>query len=449
MLAVEAIKAALRQGSQKRDFQQALRNVLAAPEEHRFDDIYGPLAEELVRERQKRTAYLPRQEPATYHQWGDDLDAGSVQQMDQACALPISFRGALMADAHQGYGLPIGGVLAVEGAVIPYAVGMDIGCRMKLSVLDWPVDSLQQRREELIRALEKETRFGVGAKFTTPRQHEVMDDDWSVSPVTQQFKDHAWRQLGTSGSGNHFVEFGILTVQEQSLDLERGEYLALLSHSGARGTGAEVAKHYSRQAMELHPELPKELQRLSWLDLASPAGQEYWQAMELMGRYSSANHELIHRHIVRALGARIVADVENHHNFAWKERHFDRDVVVHRKGATPASEGTLGVIPGSMGTPGYVVRGLGEPDSLCSASHGAGRLMSRKAAKARFTWAQAREFLQQRQVELLSAGLDEVPMAYKDIETVMEAQQDLVHALARFDPRLVKMAPSGVAPRNP
>jgi tRNA-splicing ligase RtcB len=358
-----------------------------------------------------------------------------------------------MPDAHVGYGLPIGGVLATDEAVIPYAVGVDIACRMKLTVLDLPVRALADDQARLTRALERETRFGMGATFRSPRQHEVMDADWRITKVTAKLKDRAWSQLGTSGSGNHFVEFGRLTVVDASVGLPPGEYAALLSHSGSRGSGAQVAQHYSRLARELHPELPKDLAHLAWLDLPTEAGQEYWAAMELMGRYAAANHALIHAHVTRTLGVDVRLDIENHHNFAWRERHRlpdgrEAEVIVHRKGATPAGAGVLGIIPGSMGTPGYVVRGRGVEASLNSASHGAGRRMSRTRAKASLTWAAAQRFLRDRGVTLISAGLDEVPMAYKDIDEVMAAQGDLVEPLARFEPRLVKMAPSGEPPED-
>jgi tRNA-splicing ligase RtcB len=280
-----------------------------------------------------------------------------------------------------------------------------------------------------------------------------MDADWNVTGVTTRMKDRAWAQLGTSGSGNHFVEFGLLTVLDAAAGLSPGKYLALLSHSGSRGTGAQVADHYSRLAREQHPELPKPLSHLAWLELSSEVGQEYWAAMELMGRYAAANHALIHAHLARALGVEVLLDIENHHNFAWRERHrladgTDAEVIVHRKGATPAGVGVLGIIPGSMGTPGYVVRGRGVPASLNSASHGAGRRMSRTKAREMFTWDATLRFLRERGVTLLSAGLDEVPMAYKDIDDVMAAQRDLVEPLARFEPRLVKMAPSGEPPED-
>jgi tRNA-splicing ligase RtcB len=400
-----------------------------------------------------RKGFVPRAEPAPYRVWGEGLEPDALNQMKNACKLPVAAAGALMPDAHVGYGLPIGGVLATDNAVIPYAVGVDIACRMKMTVLDLPLSALERDRTRLTKALERETRFGVGGSFTSPRQHEVMDADWRVTRLTATLKDRAWSQLGTSGSGNHFVEYGVLTVLDAAVGLQPGKYVALLSHSGSRGTGAQIAQHYSKVAREAHPELPQELAHLAWLDLASQEGQEYWAAMELMGRYAAANHALIHSHIRRALGVDVRLDVENHHNYAWRERHRlpdgrEREVIVHRKGATPAGAGVLGIIPGSMGTPGYVVRGKGSAASLNSAAHGAGRRMSRRRAKETFTWDQAQRFLKERGVTLLSAGLDEVPMAYKDIEKVMAAQDDLVERLARFEPKLVKMAPSGEPPED-
>jgi tRNA-splicing ligase RtcB (3'-phosphate/5'-hydroxy nucleic acid ligase) len=430
-----------------------LRRVADAPEGFVADPTYGELAQLLVQYAATGRLFVPREAPAPYQVWGENLEATALEQMKNACNLPVAAAGALMPDAHVGYGLPIGGVLATHDAVIPYAVGVDIACRMKMTVLDLPTSTLEDGQERLVKALERETRFGVGGSFKARRQHDVMDADWRVTSLTASLKDRAWAQLGTSGSGNHFVEFGVVTVLNPAAGLPEGEYLALLSHSGSRGTGAQIAGHYSKVAREAHPELPQALSHLAWLDLSSEAGQEYWHAMELMGRYAAANHALIHAHIARALGVEVLLDLENHHNYAWRERHqlpdgTEREVIVHRKGATPAGAGVLGIIPGSMGTPGYVVRGKGSPASLNSAAHGAGRRMSRTRAKEMFTWDMAQKFLRARNVTLLSAGLDEVPMAYKDIEEVMAAQQDLVEPLARFEPRLVKMAPSGEPPED-
>ncbi len=386
---------------------------------------------------------------APYRQWGEDLEPQSVRQLQNACKLPVAVRGALMPDAHLGYGLPIGGVLATRNAVIPYAVGVDIACRVKMTVLDLPADLPDRKEKPLTDAIHTETRFGIGASFEKKRRsHPVLDEDWSFTKLTAGLRDKAWAQLGTSGSGNHFVEFGQLDIENDSLGLEPGRYLALLSHSGSRGAGATIAGHYSRLAMKQHPELPKELKHLAWLDLDTEEGQDYWKSMELMGRYAAANHACIHRHMAAHLGAEVLLDLENHHNFAWKETHDGEEVIVHRKGATPAGEGVLGIIPGSMASSTYVVRGKGNDESLHSAAHGAGRVMSRTQAKKTLRWQDANAQLADRGVKLLSAGLDEVPAVYKNIDEVMAAQRDLVEPLARFQPRIVKMAPAGERPED-
>ncbi len=444
-LAQRSLAAARQSGTRKQDLGGLLTKVWSMPEDYQDAPHVGELARALMEHKESAAHFVAREVPAPYRQWGVDLEPQSVQQMMHACELPIAVRGALMPDAHLGYGLPIGGVLATKGAVIPYAVGVDIACRVKLSVLDLPVERLQEDGETLTKVLLDETRFGIGAHFTTRRQHDVMDRDWSVTPTTNRLKDKAWSQLGSSGGGNHFVEYGAYTVDHDGLGIPAGTYLALLSHSGSRGTGASVCQEYSQRAMLRHPGLPKELKHLAWLDLDSEDGQEYWAAMSLMGHYAAGNHACIHRHIVDALGAEVLLDVENHHNFAWKEEHEGEEVVVHRKGATPAGAGVLGIIPGSMATPAYVVRGLGQPESLNSAAHGAGRVMSRKQAYRTLQWSDAQAFLRERGVTLLAAGLDEVPAVYKDINQVMAAQADLVEPLARFQPKLVRMADGGPA----
>ena len=383
----------------------------------------------------------------TYQTWGADIEAEARAQMDAAINLPISVAGALMPDAHVGYGLPIGGVLATDNAVIPYGVGVDIACRMMMTVFDVPPEVLQSEGATYRSAIEKNTRFGVGSEWKTPRQHDVMDEDWGVSPVTRSIKDRAHRQLGTSGSGNHFVEFGEVTFPEKAAGVPPGTYLALLSHSGSRNAGAQVASYYTRLAKKAHPELRGASANLAWLDMDAEGG-EYWAAMELMGKYASANHHLIHGGIIDFLGYPILKQIENHHNFAWRETHRGRTVIVHRKGATPAEKGVLGIIPGSMASPGFIVEGKGNPASLNSSAHGAGRRMSRAAASRSFSWSETRAYLTRQDVTLISAGLDEAPWAYKDIALVMSAQDDLVRVLARFMPRLVKMAPSGERPED-
>lgn len=252
--ALDAVKQAAQSGLKKTVMREQVAAVVAAPSDFSEDRLWGGMASSLVDVFHAQSRFVGREQPAPWRQWGDDLEAGAVSQMGNACTLPISVRGALMPDAHQGYGLPIGGVLATQNSVIPYAVGVDIACRMKLSVLDMPVSALEGQPDRLRGAIERETQFGVGASFRRPRQHPVMDDDWTVSSITLKNRDRAWKQLGTSGSGNHFVEFGTLTLERDDLGLSAGTYLALLSHSGSRQRRRGVAiERFARRRSQDEP----------------------------------------------------------------------------------------------------------------------------------------------------------------------------------------------------
>jgi len=442
-LAIQAIQTLVRDSESTRNgIKDRLKLVAENPRLFVGDPVLDALARELL-QRPDEPAEI--REPLKYRTWGDNIDDGAHHQMQQACQIPMAVGAALMPDAHVGYGLPIGGVLATEGVVIPYAVGVDIACRMKISVLDMPPESLERRFEHYRSALENGTRFGVGSEHKKPQDHSVLDEDWSITRITRENKDRARKQLGTSGSGNHFAEFGVLTLTERcdELNLDAGQYVALLTHSGSRGPGASVCSTYSAIARQQQPKKYQHFDRLAWLEMSSQAGQEYWAAMNLMGQFAAANHAVIHRLVTSLLGARVLADVENHHNFAWKEIHSGREVIVHRKGATPAAAGVLGVIPGSMADPAFIVRGKGHPESLNSASHGAGRVMSRTKAIGQFNFRAVQKSLAQRGIRILSAGADEVPMVYKNIEQVMNEQSDLVESVARFDPKIVKMCGDG------
>src|SRR5438067_7596521 len=295
---MEFISRYILKGLDKAKLAQELEAVVRNPAFFADDELRGEFAKALV-----RCGRAIREAPDPWRQWGEGLEPEAINQMGRACQLPVAVAGALMPDAHVGYGLPIGGVLATDNAVIPYAVGVDIACRMKMTVFDRKVNTIAGQKDRLANIIESETRFGMGCEFKHRREHEVMDEDWSVSPVTEKLRDKAWAQLGTSGSGNHFVEFGAFTVEQNDLGLEPGEYLALLTHSGSRGTGAQVCDFSSKRAMARHEHLPKELKHLAWLSLDDADGQEYWAAMNLMGRYAAANHALIHQHIGRKLGA--------------------------------------------------------------------------------------------------------------------------------------------------
>ncbi|PUZ22750.1 RNA-splicing ligase RtcB [Chitinophaga parva] len=372
---------------------------------------------------------------------GKQIDSNAKQQMQLALQLPIALQGALMPDAHGGYGLPIGGVLATDNAVIPYAVGVDIGCRMALTIFGENDKYLVRYAHRLKEALGEHTHFGMEGSLAQRQEHAVMDDPlFNSSALVKSLQGKAYRQLGTSGGGNHFVEFGSIELYEgNSLSLPAGQYTALLSHSGSRGLGAAIAMHYSQLAQQVC-KLPREAQNLAWLDMQSEEGQAYWAAMTLAGNYAKACHDRIHANLARALGLQALVTVENHHNFAWKETLANgQEAIVHRKGATPAHAGQMGFIPGSMVDPGYLVRGKGVAQALQSASHGAGRTLSRKRAKESITVSSLKKLLAQYQVTLIGGSTEEAPAAYKDIETVMELQADLVAVEGRFLPRMVRM----------
>jgi tRNA-splicing ligase RtcB len=377
----------------------------------------------------------------------ENIEKGALDQMNMAMRLPVSIAGALMPDAHQGYGLPIGGVLATRNAIIPYGVGVDIGCRMALSIFDISETHFLENAAFYKKILLEHTRFGSGNGFEAGKrvEHAVLDrPEFKLTNFIYALKDRAYHQLGSSGSGNHFVEWGIIEFAERdaALGIEKGKYLALLTHSGSRGMGAMIAGYYTKLAKSLC-KLPPAAANLAYLDMNSEAGQEYWLAMNLAGDYASACHEVIHQKMALSTGATLLAKVENHHNFAWKEILNGEELIVHRKGATPASKGVMGIIPGSMTAPGFLVRGLGKTEAVNSASHGAGRQMSRTQAIKNIKKAEFKAILKNMGVTLIGAGLDEAPMAYKDIRKVMAAQEDLVSTVATFYPKMVRMADDG------
>lgn len=420
------------------DMVALLKQVLENPAAFAEDEKLKPLVSELM----KKSEYIPLTAGKPYTIFGGEaIEQGALDQMETAMRLPVAVAGALMPDAHQGYGLPIGGVLATTGAVIPYGVGVDIGCRMCMTIYDLPVSILEEKKERIKKLLLQNSRFGL-ATFENPMEHEVIDRrEFAELEILRELKDGAWKQLGSSGGGNHFVEFGMVEIRAPLADhnLAARTYVGVLSHSGSRGLGANIARHYTKIAMETC-KLPSQAKHLAWLDLDSEAGQEYWLAMNLAGDYASACHHQIHKRMAAALGQTPLARVENHHNFAWKEKDsFGNEFIVHRKGATPAAAGVFGIIPGSMATPGFIVEGRGEVTSLNSASHGAGRTMSRTKAKQTILPGQVRKALKHAGVELIGSGVDEAPMAYKDIHRVMEYQKHLVEVKGSFMPRIVRM----------
>jgi tRNA-splicing ligase RtcB (3'-phosphate/5'-hydroxy nucleic acid ligase) len=433
----------------KNEAMGLLKKILEAPVEYTNDAVLGLIAQQLIPKAPVDGAEISlNQQGVHFSVFGaEHIEEGAMHQMYQAAKLPVSVAGALMPDAHAGYGLPIGGVLATENAVIPYGVGVDIGCRMCLSIFDIDPKELQQREAFFTRELLEATLFGSGAQFKQASDHEVMDREaFFEIPLLKNLHGRAWKQLGSSGSGNHFAEFGVITVPEKDaiLGVEPGNYVGLLSHSGSRALGANIANHYTKIAKQKR-RLPGEANNLAWLSMDEQEGIEYWMAMNLAGDYASACHHIIHEKIAKQLGRKPMKMVENHHNFAWKEMYEGKEVIVHRKGATPAGKNVLGIIPGSMTADGFVVKGKGEAAAINSASHGAGRKMSRTKAMASITQQDLKAILAMHGVKLLGGGLDEAPHAYKDINTVMNSQTALVDIVGKFTPKIVKM--DGTAPK--
>jgi tRNA-splicing ligase RtcB len=268
-----------------------------------------------------------------------------------------------------------------------------------------------------------------------------MDDPlWDELPHLRALKPKAWAQLGSSGGGNHFADLMIGEVLQETpwLPLPKGaSFTALLTHSGSRGTGHKLATRYiglaETETAATTRGIPKGYE---WLALDGEAGQEYWRVMELMGRYAQANHQLIHRHFMRRAGLTPLAQLENHHNFAWREPD---GTVLHRKGATPAETGRPGLIPGSSGTASYVVEGKGNPAALHSSPHGAGRPFSRSEAKRRHDQPFVDAWMAEQDIATVGLAPDETLLAYKNIETVMAHAGELVTTVAKMRPVAVLM----------
>jgi tRNA-splicing ligase RtcB len=348
-----------------------------------------------------------------------------------------------MPDAHLGYALPIGGVVALDNAVSPHFVGFDIACRMTATILDTTPKELIKHQKYLSKSLQEVTSFGLGAGFKGKdvREHEVMEDDmWRAIPKLKELKPLAQEQLGSSGGGNHFADLMIGEITEDTdwLKLNKGdEFVALVTHSGSRGTGHKVATYYSRLAKDWAKYNVKGIPKgYEWLPLNTPQGLEYWMAMQLMGDYAQANHHLMHDYFLETVYGVNVQRIENHHNFAWLEE----GEIIHRKGATPAGVGDVGIIPGSMGTNSYIVEGLGNKASLNSSAHGAGRYVSRTKAKKLHDEDAHRRHVRHHEIQTIGVEADESYQAYKDIERVMELQAGtLVKPVAKMFPRVVIM----------
>jgi len=418
------------------------KKVFDSPDSYSDDEVWSKLADEFIEMPTElfETTELQSEDDVELNVFGRPLiKSNAYLQMKTAMKLPVVRKAALMPDSHLGYGLPIGGVLATENTVIPFAIGMDIGCRMSLTLYDVTERFFNMHTHKFKQSILENTVFGLDKVIDKTQEHAFLDRDvFNQTALLKKLKSKAAQQLGSSGSGNHFVEWGLVEIRDGLDGVKAGNYIGLLAHSGSRGFGASIAKFYSDLAKDSSG-LPHNMRHLAWLDLNEEAGQEYWMSMNLAGDYAKACHDQIHKNVIKQLGLKPICKIENHHNFAWKEKVDGKELIVHRKGSTPAGKDVLGIIPGSMTDPGFIVKGKGNVDSIYSASHGAGRKHSRKETTQRNTKSEMRKQLSQHKVTLLGGALDESPFAYKSLERVMSYQEDLVDTVGKFVPRIVRM----------
>lgn len=373
---------------------------------------------------------------------GVDFDPATISQMYDALKMPVAVQGALMPDGHKGYGLPIGGVIALDNAVWPGGVGYDIACRVSITIFHpdqlSPAD-VRKNRGQFLADMQAVSHFGPDNP-PWRRDHRVLEHPlWKTDPILRGLLPKAAAQLGTSGAGNHFVDLMIGRSKSDLLAIGDGqEFVALVTHSGSRGVGHAFAEHYIKVAEQETAKravgVPK---GYGWLGLDTEAGQAYWAGMELMGEYAQANHHLIHQEFVKRIGLdRAYLFFENHHNFAWRED----GLVVHRKGATPARLGQYGIIPGSVADYAYLVQGRGNRASLFSASHGAGRNFSRTEAIKQFDASASNKRMAEWGVLAHGVAQDESFHAYKPMSQVMPNQEGiLVDVKAVLQPAVVLM----------
>ena len=381
--------------------------------------------------------------------WCPEIEDNAMKQIDNLAQLPFVFkRVVILPDAHMGFGMPIGAVIATQGVVIPHAVGSDVACgvcAVKTSLTEINTDTLKKIMGEI----RKVVPVGFGRHKEKQNEHLMpmeMEDGWLEGvPIVKREYNNALLSLGSLGSGNHFIS------------IEKGSdgHIWIMIHSGSRNLGYQVAKHYNELAIELNEkyfsQVPKEWE-LAFLPLDSQEGQNYLREMQYCVDYAYANRKLMMDRIIEIFYKNTDCHLLNlkeqqpngminiAHNYANLENHFGQNVLVHRKGATQAKKGQIGIIPGSQGTTSYITEGLGNPESLCSCAHGAGRTMGRKQAQRELNLADEIKRLDDKGIIHSIRGikdLDEAPSAYKNVEEVMENQKDLVKVLVSLSPLAV------------
>ncbi|MDH3975233.1 MAG: RtcB family protein [Deltaproteobacteria bacterium] len=379
--------------------------------------------------------------------WCGEIEDGALKQAEDLAKHPAIFKHvALMPDCHQGYGMPIGGVIACEDAVIPNAVGVDIGCGMGAVKTDLPVtETSRELIRQIVTRVKELVPCGEGKAHKKKQDWNGFDEKIENPQDRKWYSEHIWklanRNLGTLGGGNHFIE------------LQEGDdgYVWLMIHSGSRNLGYQIARYYNQVAMSLNDKLKSKIPNkdLAFLPLSSKEGKAYITDMNFALDYAKENRRRIMESFKEALSesfpdTEFECPINIHHNYAGIENHFGKNVWVHRKGATSARTNEAGIIPGSMGSPSYIVEGLGSSDSFTSCSHGAGRAMGRNEASRRLSVEECNEAMEgivfdrwnkvRHGKEKGSHDLGEAPQAYKDIDTVIESELDLIKPLVKLRP---------------
>jgi tRNA-splicing ligase RtcB (3'-phosphate/5'-hydroxy nucleic acid ligase) len=370
--------------------------------------------------------------------WGDPVFPEALKQLDNARATGAE-RLALMADHHVGYGVPIGGVVAYRHRISPSGVGYDIACGNKAVRLDAIGYKVKAKINPIMDDVFKKISFGVGRANNEEVDHELFDDEAWKLPFLKQFKDKARTQLGTVGSGNHYVDIFIDDADEVWVGV----------HFGSRGLGHSIATHF----IEIAKANGNIEEGITWLSTEKPEGQEYLEAMRIAGEYAYAGRDWVCAKVAKIIGAKVVEEVHNHHNFAWKETHDGDDFYVVRKGATPAFPGQRGFVGGSMGDNSVILEGVDSEESrlaLYSTVHGAGRVMSRSKAKGKkgeeglISREEMFKWIRRVGVALRGSDVDEAPQAYKRLDRVLAHHANTVKIIRTLTPIGVAMAGSDI-----
>ncbi|MBS1712231.1 MAG: RtcB family protein [Armatimonadetes bacterium] len=362
-------------------------------------------------------------------------DPGAVAQIKNARETGAAHT-ALMGDHHVGYGVPIGGVVAYHELVSPSAVGYDIACGNKAVLTDARAEDVRQKIRSIMDDVFAKVSFGMGRANNEEVDHELFDDPlWERNSVVKSLKDKARQQLGTVGSGNHYV----------NIMVDESDRVWIGVHFGSRGLGHGIASYYIDQAKRIG----NERHQITWLHEHSPLGEEYIACMELAGKYAYAGRDWVCRRVAKILGAKILDEVHNHHNFAWKERHDGENLWVVRKGATPAFPGQRGFVGATMAEPSVILEGVESersPATLYSTVHGAGRVMSRTQAKGKkgsagqISRSNMEAWVNRAKVELRGADVDEAPQCYKRLDDVLRHHEGTIRVIHRLTPVGVAMA---------